>query len=81
MNSSIANTGNFLRTQRSFPTEIQPLTVELDKAYVDIAAQVNDRISGIYGTSMTITGESWFLKGEVGRQQTLRQVFTFTYLS
>ena len=76
--SSIANPGNFLRTSRNFPAEIQPLTVEINKAYVDIANQVNDRISAIFGTVLTITGESWFLDGQAGRQNSLRQVYVVT---
>lgn len=76
--SSIVNPGNFLRTSRNFPSDIQALTVELSKSYVDIANQVNNRISAIFGTSMTVTGESWFLNGEAGRQQTLRQVYLFS---
>ena len=77
--SSIANPGNYLRTSRNFPSDIQGLQVELSKSYVDIANQVNNRISGIYGVSTpTVTGESWFISGEVGRQQTLRQLYPFT---
>jgi hypothetical protein len=78
VSTNIANPGNFLRTSRNFPLEIQPLTVELNKAYVDIANQVNNRISGIFGTSPTITGESWFLNGQANRQNTLRQVYAIT---
>jgi|SRR5579859_3578543 len=76
--SNIANPGNFLRTSRNFPTDAQALSVELSKAYVDIATQVNNRISGVYGTSPTITGEDWFLTGLKGRQNTLRRVYTFS---
>jgi hypothetical protein len=76
--SSIANPGNYLRTSRNFPTEAQPLSVELSRAYVDIANQVNDRISGIFGTTLLITGESWFISGETNKQQTLREVFLFS---
>lgn len=78
MTSSISNPGNFLRTSRNFPTEIQPLTVELNKMYVDIANQVNNRISGIFGPSQIVTSESWFLSGPSNRQQTLRQVYPFS---
>lgn len=77
MSSNISNSSNYLRTSRNFPTEMQPLTVEINRAYVDIATQVNNRISGIFGTSTTITGESWFLDGQSGKQQTLRRVFQF----
>lgn len=76
--SNIANPGNFLRTSRNFPTDTQALSVEMSKSYIDIATQVNNRISGIYGTSITITGESWFFTGLAGRQNSLRRVFPFT---
>jgi hypothetical protein len=78
MSSNIANPGNFLRTSRSFPSDIQSLAAELSKTYIDIANQVNNRTSGIFGSAPTITGESWFLGGEVSRQQTLRQVYPIT---
>lgn len=78
-NSNIANSGNFLRTSRTFPTEPQALSVELSKSYIDIANEVNARISGIFGVgAMIITSEQWFLRGESGRQFTLRQVYIFS---
>jgi hypothetical protein len=76
--SNIANPGNFLRSSRNFPTDSQALSVEISKTYIDIANQVNHRISSIYGTSPTITGEAWFLTGLAGRQNSLRRVFRFT---
>jgi hypothetical protein len=76
--SSVANPGNFLRTSRNFPSDIQALTVELSKSYVDIASQVNSRTSGIYGDSTTLTGESWYFNGSSDRQQSLRKAFQFS---
>ena len=79
MTSSILNTGNFLRTTRNFPEDPQALTVEINKSYLDIANQVNNRICGIYGSgSQIITGESWFLDGNAGSQNTIRQVYMFS---
>lgn len=77
-NATIINQAPFLRTTRNFPEEIQPLTVELNRSYVDIAAKVNNRIIGLFPTNKpAITGESWFYnKNE--KQQTLRQLYTFT---
>lgn len=76
---SVSNPGNFLRTSRNFPAEIKQLAVEVNRSYVDIAGQVNNRICSIYGLNVVITtGESWFLNGNVVRQQTLRQVYSFT---
>jgi hypothetical protein len=70
----------YLRNQRSFPTDnIQALTVEIDRSYVDIAQKVNSRTIGLFGlnTSM-VTGEQWFLNGQPTPQQTLRKLLTFT---
>lgn len=76
---SVANPGNFLRTSRNFPAEIGQLTVEINRSYTEVAQQVNNRISGIYGLNTTIiTGEAWYLNGSVGKQQTLRQIYSFT---
>jgi hypothetical protein len=71
----------FLRTTRQFPQEIQQLTLELDKAYLDIANVVNNRIIGMFPTNRpAVTGESYYLVANQ-KQQTLRQVFTFTSTS
>ncbi len=70
----------YLREQRNFPNDsTQALTVEIDRAYVDIALKVNSRIIGRYGVNFpSVTGESWFLTGQPNRQQTLRQLYQFT---
>lgn len=70
----------YLRSQRNFPSEsTQALTVEIDKAYVDIANRVNARVIGIFATgSPSVTGEQWFSAGAASRQQSQRQVYTFT---
>ncbi len=76
--SNIANPGNFLATSRNFPSDAQALSVELSKSYIDIATQVNNRTSGLFATSSTITGESWYLAGQTGKQNTIRQAYLFT---
>jgi len=77
LSSNIVNNVTFLRTTREFPTESDQLSVELNKAYLDIANVVNSRIIGIFPKNkMAITGESYFLTNN--RQQTLRQVYTGT---
>ena len=64
----------FLRVQRQFPQEIQALTVEVNRSYVDIAGAVNARTIGIFPASNPIvTGESWFFTNQ--RQQGLRQIY------
>ena len=78
MATNVVNQTPFLRTSRNFPKEIQPLQVEVDKSYVDIANCVNDRVIGIFPTQRpAITGEKWYITGGM-QQQTLRQVYTFT---
>lgn len=72
------NQSAFLRVQRSFPEDSQALSVELSKAYIDIAQNVNRRTIGVFANTSTITGNSWFLTGGSNKQQTLRQVYPFT---
>ena len=77
MSSNFVNQSPYLRTSRDFPTDLQPLTVEINKSYVDIANTVNARTIGIFAKGrQAITGESWFLTSQ--RQQTIRQLYTFT---
>jgi len=70
----------YLRQQRNFPSDnIQALTVEIDRAYVDIAQKVNTRTISLFALNTTaVTGEQWYLQGQPKPQQTLRKVFTFT---
>jgi hypothetical protein len=78
MSSNVVNASPFLRTTRSFPEELQPLTVEINKSYLDIANAVNDRTIGLFPVNRpAITGEGWFIASNQ-KQQTLRQVYTFT---
>ena len=65
----------FLRTSRNFPLEAQPLAVETNKSYVDIANAVNARVIGLFTTANSlVTGESWFITKNQ-KQQSLRQVY------
>lgn len=81
MSSNVVNQMPYLRTSRDFPEEIGQLTVEVNKAYVDIGNAVNNRTISIFPTMRpAINGESWFLTGNQ-KQQALRQVFTFTSLA
>ena len=79
MSSNIRNVA-FLRESRSFPADdIKALAVQVDRAYVDIAQNVNSRTLGVFATnSQVATGESWYLQGGANKQQTLRKVFVFT---
>lgn len=78
MSSNITNQVAYLRTSRNFPDDPQELSVQLSKSYIDIAGAVNDRTIGIYPTQKpAVTGESFYITKNQ-RQQTLRQVFSFT---
>jgi hypothetical protein len=70
----------FLTSQRKFPYEnISDLALQSDLAYIDVAQKVNLRTIGIFPTNYPVlTGETWFINGQNLRQQTLRQVYTFT---
>src|SRR5689334_1521146 len=79
--STSTNPGNsqgpYIRTSRHFPQDPQPLVVELNRSYVDIANHINQRTIGIFATKLAIvTGESWYVSGQ-NRQQSLRLVYTF----
>ena len=78
MSANITNQVAYLRTSRNFPDDPQELSVQLSKSYIDIAGAVNDRTIGIYPTQKpAVTGESFYITKNQ-RQQTLRQVFSFT---
>lgn len=70
----------YLRDQRSFPLkDVKDLSNQVDQAYIDIASKVNARTIGLFANRyQVITGESWYLDGSSQKQQTLRQVYTFT---
>lgn len=79
MSTNVFNPQPYLRTSREFPEKMPALTVQIDKAYVDTANCVNDRIIGIFATNRpSITGEQWYLAGGASKQQTLRQVYRIT---
>lgn len=79
MTMNIVNRDSYLRTSRNFPFEPQALSVEINRSYVDIANAVNAKIIGIFPVNISsVTGETWYLNGSAQKQQTLRQVYTFT---
>lgn len=78
MSANVSNQVPFLRTSRTFPEEAQPLAIEINKSYVDIANCMNERTIGLFSIGKpVINGESWFLVGN-RKQQAFRQVFPFT---
>lgn len=76
--SSVVNQVAYLITTRNFPEEAKELSVELGRTYIDIANAVNNRTIGLFPTSRpAITGNGYFLTSNQ-KQQSQRQVFTFT---
>jgi len=68
----------YLRTTRAFPPQIEQLSIELSKSYIDIANSVNLRTVGLFATKYAATtGENWWFEKN-RKQQGIRQVFTFT---
>jgi hypothetical protein len=68
---------SFLRTSRNFPPEAKQLSIEVDRSYIDIARNVNNRVIGFFTINRsTVTGENWFIT-QARRQQGLRQVYRF----
>jgi hypothetical protein len=81
LNGAPFNQIAYLRTSREFPEEIHQLSVEVNKSYIDIANAINVRTIGIFPTNRpAVTGESYYLVNNQ-KQQTLRQVYTFTTTS
>ena len=82
MNTTLRNTAPFLRVQRLFPDDNpQALSVEVDRAYIDVASAVNARTIGSFTTNVqSASGEFWFLQGGNRRLQGLRQVYLFNAL-
>lgn len=77
MGAKILNKSAFLREQRTFPQEAQPLSVEMDRSYVEIANKINDRTIGFFATTYpSVTGEKWLINGVT--YQGFRQLYTFT---
>lgn len=68
----------FLRTSRSFPPDLHQMSIEINKAYIDIANAVNARVSGLFPSNKpVVTGEAWYFDRN-RKQQGSRQVYTFT---
>lgn len=78
MSSNVTNQVSYLRTSRNFTNEIDELSTELNRTYIDIAQAVNSRTISTFPVNIpTITGENWFIT-QNQRQQSLRQVYGFT---
>ncbi len=78
MNNNVFNQVAYLRTTRDFPQDMDQLTTELSRSYLDIAGVVNARIIGLFPVNKpVVTGERWVLQGNQ-KQQGLRQAYIFT---
>lgn len=76
MTAKIFNPAPFLREQRKFPEEPQPLSVEIDRSYTDIANKMNARTIGMHVISQPLAnGEKWVEDGEINAG--FRQVYRF----
>jgi hypothetical protein len=72
------NTTPYLRSTRDFPEDLHHMSIEINKAYLDIANAVNQRVIGVFPVNKYVaTGESYFITG-FQKQQTFRRVFSFT---
>ena len=69
----------FVRTTREFPSgEVYELAREMNRGWIELANAINNRVISIFPTTKPVqTGESWFLNSTT-RNQSLRQVYTFT---
>lgn len=70
----------YLKQQWMFPNdEAKNLASQMDKAYIDIAVKVNQRIIGSYSVNVfAVTGEKWYFTGSSSAQQSQRRVYPFT---
>lgn len=70
----------YLKVQWMFPNdEARDLASQLDKAYIDIALKVNQRVIGSYAVNIfSVTGERWYFTGSSTAQQSVRRVYPFT---
>lgn len=70
----------YMPLQRNFPYDnLQALAIEIDAFHILAALNINAREIGTYAVnSQTVTGQQWYLNGEVNKQQTLRQIYSIT---
>jgi len=68
----------YIRTTRDFPIEVEELSSEINRAYLDIAQKLNDRTIGLFPTTRSaVNGEAWYIEKNQ-KQQAFRQVYPFT---
>lgn len=70
--------GAYLRTSRQFPDDAKGLQSEINRSYVDIARNVNNRTIGFFPVTRSVnSGEQWFITKNMS-QQGLRQVYQWS---
>ncbi len=75
---TFVNNTPYLRSTRDFPEDLHLISIEMNKAYLDIANAVNSRVVGVFPVNKYVsTGETYFITGSQ-KQQTFRQLFSFT---
>ncbi len=76
--NNVVNTMPYIRTTRDFPIELEELSSEINRAYLDIAQKLNDRTIGLFPTTRSaVNGEAWYIEKNQ-KQQAFRQVYPFT---
>jgi hypothetical protein len=76
--NNVVNTMPYIRSTRDFPIEVEELSSEINRAYLDIAQKLNDRTIGLFPTTRSaINGEAWYVEKNQ-KQQAFRQVYPFT---
>lgn len=77
MSSNIPINSPFLRVQRKFPLEPQMLSVELERAYIEIAGSVNSRAISLFSDGQTVpNGQVVFIGGQ--KYQGLQRIYYIT---
>lgn len=80
MSSNIFNPYSFLKSSRNFPETAQPLAVEINKAYVDIAASVNSKEIAVYAPNKpSVTGQVFFIGNK--KYYAFRQLYQISSFS
>lgn len=76
--TNFSNQQPYMRTSREFPTDLENLTLEVNRAYLDTANAVNSRTIGLVNTSKpSITGNAYYLSS-TKKKESFRQAYTFT---
>lgn len=75
---SQTNTAPYMRTTRKFPEDVNLLTTELTRSWIETANCVNQRSIGLFSTSPTVTGNSYYVAGPTQKQQSLQKILAFS---